>query len=452
MRDHPDGEGEESDPFLELWNRFLPPTGQLDRSALAPLQQPPPQPPPAPLGASKSPATRDATWLGTNQASTRLTRQNVVAKTAPTLLADLKDRNNKDATEHQARKDKYKKKPAASAAAAAAAPTGAVPALPRTMAPKAVAVQEVAPPAVAPAQIETLEQHRVRNDQTQLFAINIERPHRTAPVEAIINTPPPVGTLRYCATLPTSDVPWYAVATEAIARRPNMGFPRTPLMRRSVLLTFLRAPDPHQPYERPCFNLDRNPYNHERGLRMRCVAHRMSAEQLGEAKAFRCRELLYNGQMVKIHAALATQGAEDPRNHLHDIPELCYMCHIWLTTEAALDQRNKMAVPTADDMLVIFNHFMVMIDQPGEYSRHATLCSADVSIGIWGPFPRWNERNYRAGRLSCGLLGFEESEEMLFREARKPSSLSEQPAPALGRSTRSDPTACAQTGRSTFPA
>jgi len=364
-------------------------------------------------------------------------------------MAELKERNNKDATDHQTRKDKYKKKPASSPAAAATAPVAA---LPRTMAPKAVAAQEVAPPAVAPTQIETLEQHRVRNDQTQLFAVNIERPHRTAPLEAIINTPPAVGTLRYCATLPTSDVPWYAVATEAIARRPNMGFPRTPLMRRSVLLTFLRAPDPQQPYERPCFNLDRNPYNHERGLRMRCVAHRMSAEQLGEAKAFRCRELLYNGQMVKIHAALATRGAEDPRHHLHDIPELCYMCHIWLTTEAALDQRNKMAAPTADDMLIIFNHFMVMIDQVGEYSRHATLCSADVSIGIWGPFPRWNERNYRAGRLSCGLLGFEESEEMLFREARKPSSLSEQPAPAAvqARSTRSDPTACVQTVRSTF--
>lgn len=421
-----DNDDDDNNIFLKQWNLHLPANKQLNKTVLAPLA--------AVTSAAAPPLTRnpatddklvgslkDSTWLGANAASERLARKSTATtKRTPALNATWKDHSTKDGEAYETKKQRYKKRP--NAAVAAAAPNAAAAAAtPQSAAAKGAPLEVVNAPLVAPTQIVTLEQHRTRNAQTNLFALNIERPVRSATTAMIIDTPPPVAALSYCALLPSSEVPWYEVTMNAIAARPNMSFPKTPLMRRSVLMTFLRAPDPNMPYERPCFNLDRAPYAYEEGMRMRCVAHRMSAEQLGDKNAFRCRELLYNGQMVKINAALATRGAEDPRNHLHDIPELCYMCHIWLTTEAALDQCNRPSARSADDMLIVFNKFMVLADQVGEYHRNATLCSADVSIGIWGFFPRWNERNYRAGKLSCGLPGFEENEEMVFREARKSS-------------------------------
>jgi hypothetical protein len=375
-------------------------------------------------------------------------RKNAVPKLAPKLEAEIKALSAADQATHQVRKQKYKRT-SGSAGSKSVTPNASAPEPAAQLMP-AVPMEVVVPPAVAPTRVETLEQHRPRNHLTALFAINMEKPVRTATTEMIVNTPPPVAALKYCALLPSSEAAWYDLTTQAIAKRPHMTFPKSPLMRRSVLMTFLRAPDPQQKYERPCFNLDRNPHTHERGLRMRCVAHRLSAEQLGEARAFRCRELLFNGQMVKINAALASGGAEDPCNHLNDTPELCYMCHVWLTTEAALAQRNRPGPVSADDQLIIFNRFMVMVDQVGEYSRHATLASADVAMGIWGPFPRWNERHYHAVPLGTDLYGFEESEEMLFRDARKLLGPTATGAAKATPSTRSDPIAASQTASFTY--
>jgi hypothetical protein len=438
-------DSDSGDVFLRAFNAQLPANKQLDRGVLAPLRPTFAAAPPALLLKTEADdklvsSLKDTNWLGAEAASDRLVRKSVVAiaKQAPALHATLKGFSAKNAEDHEIKKVKYKKKPPVEGPAMAAAAAAAVVVdEPKASAARGAMRETVEPPLLAPTQIETLEQHRVRSAQTQLFAINIERPMRTAPTDLIISTPPPVEALKYCATLKGSDVPWYEVMMATVAKNPAVTFPKTPLMRRSVLMTFLRAPDPKMDYERPCFNLDRNPYANEKGLRMRCVAHRMSAEQLGEARAFRCRELLYNGQMIKINAAVATRGAEDPRNHLQDIPELCYMCHVWLTTEAALDQYNKGVTPSADDMLIVFNKFMVQADQVGEYHRNATLCSADVSFGIWGFFPRWNERNYQAGTLSCGLPAFEENVEMLFREAPESSGQSD--------SIRSVPTAATRT-------
>jgi len=460
------GGGADEDPFLKVWLSYVGADKQIEKSAVdlatgkAQPQALVPQ-----LLAPSAPneklvnSLKDSTWLGANQAAAKLVRKTVVPKQSPGVDTQLQGQTAADQATNQLRKAKYKRTGVAAATnkgketqddGTANTSTTAHTAAPTTA--PAVRIKAemdvVVPPAVAPTRVETLEQHKPRNHLTDLFATTIERPLRTATTEMIVSTPPAVAALKYCALLPSSEAAWYDLTTAAVAKRPNMSFPKSPLMRRSVLMTFLREPDPHMPHERPCFNLDRNPFNHERGLRMRCVAHRMSAEQLGEVHAFRCRELLFNGQMVKINAAVATNGAEDPAHHLNDIPELCYMCHVWLTTEAALAQRNKAGVQSSEEMLIIFNRFMVSVDQVGEYSRHATLASADVAMGIWGPFPRWSERNYRAVRLSCGLRGFEESEEMLFRPAREPSGQSVGVVAKATHSTRSGLIAASQTANS----
>lgn len=456
-----DNAAAEGDPFLDIWNSYLPDSKRVDPAVLKPVAEPS-----APLSGRGVAAPdekltntlRDATWIGTNQAAARLAKQTAVLKTAPILGAELKAANADNQATYLVSKQKYKRPaapPLAATAPAAALPIAAAAATTSANTNARAQLQvppaqreAVVPPATAPVRVLTLEEHNARNKVTDLFAMQIERQPRTATTEMIINTPPPVQTLQYCAQLQTSQVPWYDAMKQIIANKTDITFPKTPIMRRSVLMTFLRQADPKQVYERPCFNLDRNPYQHEHGLRMRCVAHRLSAEQLGDARAFRCRELLFANQQVRINAALESGGRDDPRRHLNNIPELCYMCHVWLTTEAALAQRNKPTPPSANDMLVIFNRFMVMIDQIGEYRLSATLCSEDVSLGIWGPFPRWNERHYRAARLSCGLYAFEESEEMLFRLAREPSSLSATVAAKATDSQRSDPTAVTRTAAS----
>jgi hypothetical protein len=51
------------------------------------------------------------------------------------------------------------------------------------------------------------------------------------------------------------------------------------------------------------------------------------------------------------------------------------------------------------------------------------LASDDVALGIWGPFPLWNERNYLPVVISShgNLRGFQESDALLFRLPRAAS-------------------------------
>ncbi len=98
-----------------------------------------------------------------------------------------------------------------------------------------------------------------------------------------------------------------------------------------------------------------------------------------------------------------------------------------MTTEACLDQKNKsdererkdMTADCEPNIVTILNRFMVDIDKPGEYDRRKMLVSDDVALGIWGPFPLWNERYYVPVRIGgTNLWGFEETEDLLFRLPR----------------------------------
>lgn len=265
----------------------------------------------------------------------------------------------------------------------------------------------------------SLEHYKRRDEDLALFAgALIQRTHQRPTNDMITQTPPVVGLLQYCAKFKDSEA-WYKPMSAAIADHPELSFPDTPLMTRAILTTFMREADPRAPYERPCFNLDRDPMEHEG--RARCIAHVLSENIWGKARAFRLRELLFENQNIKINAALEA-GTQDPRDFLSPVPQLCYMCHVWMTTEACLNQKNRLAKDPSDanDDIVILNRFMVDIDKEGEYDRRAMLASDDVGLGIWGPFPLWNERNYIPVVIASqgNLRGFQESDALLFRLPR----------------------------------
>jgi cell pole-organizing protein PopZ len=292
---------------------------------------------------------QDVVWTASNQAHSRL-----VKRTGQAVVAAKMDANNQK--DQRARFAARQKKVAATvmtaiaiddddlppppAALSASVPTSAPrPSLSTSGKPKKAdqreaAVIEVPVPTTVPVgAILTLEQHKRRDDELALFAVTVERPHR-ATNDVIINTPPAVTVLAYCAQY-KGELPWYKNMQQSVANSSTITFQDTPVFRRSYIVTFLRQPDPATPYERPCYNLDREPLAHEN--RVRCIAHRLSEEILGLGRGYRLREILFKDQSLKINAAIdhnqraAKLGMPlvDTSSYLTEIPELCYMCHIW---------------------------------------------------------------------------------------------------------------------------
>jgi hypothetical protein len=277
-------------------------------------------------------------------------------------------------------------------------------------------------------EIQPLEDVPRRDQDLELFAANMERRPLRPSTQLILTLPPPVETLQYCAQFKKSSMPWFVGGQKTIAENPDISPPRIPLYTRSYLLPFMREPDPQSTHERPCFNLDREPLEGEQG-RLRCIAHRLSEQKLGEGRGYRLRELLTTDQCTQINAALSHRNGPDPCKYLSSIPEMCVMCHVWMTTEAVLDQKDRVEEHAIDrkttppKQVTVFNRFMVDIDKPGEYSRSCLLAGDAVSMGIWGPFPLWNERHYVlwTDPKGTGLRGFQELEDMLFRLSLDPS-------------------------------
>jgi hypothetical protein len=401
---------------------------------------------------------QDTVWTVSNQAQSRLLKRTGQPAIAAKMEADMKRDQRERVIVKQKRPPKKVLAPpaptlGADAAAAAAAAKGADKQF--SWEEKRQETELVPTPMVLDPKVSTLEQHKRRDKDTALYAVIVERPSR-ATTEEIVKTPPAHAVLGYCAEYKPS-VPWYLHMQEVVADSPDLQYQRVPVFRRSVLVTFLRAPDPAVPYERPCYNLDREPFTHE--TLVRCIGHRLSEAKLGADRAFRPRELLFNDQSVKINAALASGGncKQDPCVYLRDPPEMCYMCHVWLTTEMALNQQHNADIRDCKDMTVaaaapvpvkrILNAFMVDVGKLGEYDVRKMLVSAGVSLGIWGPFPLWNARNYIPVRVSTSgtqLWGFEESEDLLFRLPRVPLQVIE--CSSQSDSIPSNPTPVAQAG------
>ncbi len=183
------------------------------------------------------------------------------------------------------------------------------------------------------------------------------RQHLRAPTATITATPPVVGVLQYCAQFKDT-MAWYRPMVAVVAEHAHLKVPDVPLMTREVLMTYMREPDPRAPWERPCMNLAREKEPHEGSVR--CIAHTLSERRHGPGKGYRLRELLFDNVAVNINAAIESGDPRcDPRDHLSEIPNMCYMCYVWMTTELALNQKSRLAkAPSDDDDVKILNKFM----------------------------------------------------------------------------------------------
>lgn len=268
--------------------------------------------------------------------------------------------------------------------------------------------------------IEDLEQHTKLDDQLALFTLNMERYQRPTN-DVIINTPPSTTVLAYCAKN-KEKFPWFVPMQSFIASSELYDYPDVQVVCRDAILPFLREANSKCAYERPCANLDREPY--EREGRVRCIWHRISEERLGKGKGYRLREFIIGKANVFINNAI--ENKQDPIVHLSTTPEMCYLCHLWMYLGDCTNQRDKaderlrkdMADEGDDDTVVIVNKFMVMVDEPGEYDSSKMLAADKVSAGIWGPVPLFNENNYMHKTMEGGLRCVVESDNLLFRPTR----------------------------------
>lgn len=306
--------------------------------------------------------------------------------------------------------------------------------------------------AAAPGVVHPLEEAHRRDKDLELFALTMERRPMRPTNQLVLQAPPSMQVLSLCAQYKRTSMPWFQGAHATLAANPGLDFPKVPVYERTYLASFMREPDPKASYERPCLNLDRDPYPGEEG-RLRCIAHQLSERKFGLRGAYRLRELLHSATVVQINASLARVSSHrgqlsisDPRVHLSEVPEVCVMCHVWMVFDEFLNQKNRreerllmqrqkakgpedsVDLPSVpNDIVMVLNKFMVNFDVPGEYSRDALLGGDEVGLGVYGPFPLWQERNYMpwVDPAGTGLRGFQEVDDMLFQQAPAPSRANE---------------------------
>lgn len=292
--------------------------------------------------------------------------------------------------------------------------------------------------------IETIDEHTQRNNTPSLFTTRLSSMNRVS-TEVLVSHPPPAEVLAYAKNIEGLQ-PSYVGMQRFVSESNGMyNYPDVPVLSRKAILPFYRAPIPGRKEERPCLNLDRNPYAHEG--KTRCMAHIMSAEKLGEDKAFRCRELLIGDVNARIEEAV--RAGRDPSIHLSPAPGYCIFCHMLIVLQDSIKQqhrsKNRREVKRQEaaflssvssslsdedneeeeENIVIVNPFMVIANKPGEYNQSALLLYEKVRAGIWGPFLMLNTDNYIATTSipdSLGVPGFQERSTMHFFRPTRVSS------------------------------
>jgi len=304
--------------------------------------------------------------------------------------------------------------------------------------------------------VESLEDYRHSDDQMELYTHAVTRMGR-ATEDMILAMPPVNEVLSFCRQFQNKECLWFYSINNLISDADTcLDYPDVCVLSRKYLETFMREPDPRQPYERPCINLDRAPLPGEG--KIQCVGHALSEKLLGPGKGYRLRELILRDQMTQVNAALAHNEAVrangghgtllQPRDWLDPIPELCVMCHIYFTNMDYIRQKDKevererkvqqkaalyeqggedlnldMDVDSgtgANTSIVIANKFMVIPNRAGEYPLSMTLTGDKAPTGVWGPFPVWNNQNYVPVKISgTELRGFKETDNLVFREPQQ---------------------------------
>lgn len=239
--------------------------------------------------------------------------------------------------------------------------------------------------------IERIENVARRDNMAELFAASVERTHKTANTEIMLIQPPEKDqVLSYVDKFPE----WQ----RKVAQTLSTVFPKAPKLSHKYLLQFLQAPKKGNKWERPCLNLDRDPYQGEQIIR--CMGHYLSASQLGKEHAFKLREFLFPHQVSQ---------AQHNIKSLSPIPDCCLLCHIYLYNQEALWRESY--PPT---QVSYINKFRCETDQAGEYDSRKMLYSEH----IYGNIPQWDPTNY-----VCEKGGtIRESDNLLFQCAPEQSS------------------------------
>jgi hypothetical protein len=92
---------------------------------------------------------------------------------------------------------------------------------------------------------------------------------------------------------------------------------------------------------------------------------------------------------------------------------MCYLCHLACTNRYYHEARDK---TNATDPFVI-HRFMVVVNQIGEYKLSMMLPGEAIKFqGLFGPFPIYNEQNYRVVvDPNTGKRRWVESDALVFR-------------------------------------
>jgi hypothetical protein len=267
-------------------------------------------------------------------------------------------------------------------------------------------------------QIISMEAHNRRDNQVELFEHNINKYHTPSSV-LLLNPPPKIDPLGFALRYP-NEFPWAPITVNAVANNPSIGFPRSPPFSREYIKDYLRPPSKIMTYERECINLDRDPLAHET-LDI-CAAFELSTKLAGPGNGFKLREFLVNNEMERILEHLENKRTPPPGS-LSEVRDLCFMCHlrhVYRLCLAQIDdekQRKRKDLTTESrpnvPMYSIFNRFTVITDMEGEYRRGACISYDHVSVGLSGPFPRWNPNNFILNGRS-----FVEVDDVVFRHAR----------------------------------
>lgn len=220
---------------------------------------------------------------------------------------------------------------------------------------------------------------------------------------------------------------WFKASQQHLIQHGIGSWERVPMCSRAYLAPFWREVDPSCKLERPC-------------SRINCESERLAG--------FRLRELQYPEEWARIKS--------DPSKALPTIVNWCVMCHLVVTNELYLVALNKLGekyqvdgVPSQaiEGQLFRIHHFGVFIDIEGEYKLSQTLVGDKNVVGIFAAFPTYNVKNYTQIRGPKGLRGWQESDTLVFRQARAMSDRIESSPTTLGGQANSS-TQSALTGRS----
>ena len=216
------------------------------------------------------------------------------------------------------------------------------------------------------------------DDRDRAFFRKLVRMGKTNEKHSLL--PDQVDVLRYIKSdIHKDPPPWYNRAHEDLLNN-SYSFPPQEALCRDYIYNFLREPIDN---ERAC--------------------NRPNCHSL-VIGGFRCRELVMPNESLT-----------------RDIHGWCYICHLYETNRLYWENIGKETSETIHKNVYSIHHFIVKTDSIGEYRLDKTIQGDSNVVGIFGPFPFFNQNNYVKIRDDNGNNRLLESDSMVFRLPPKAS-------------------------------